>query len=548
MRFFFFLAFLLSASAQTAPPRVGIGITQTKLSLEEAVEMALGNNLEIEIEKTNQTSAHQAVRSARGFLDPVFRWQPLLETRNTPTSSTLASATGKISEHLTAQNFYYRQRLAGHGLFFHADFENTRQSTNNPFVSLTPFTMPRLVAGFTLPLLRDARTDRERTELVVRRKQVDVSDVQFEMKVIDVVARVEQAYYDLVAVRADLEVNGESVALAQDQLERTKRLIASGSLAPVELAAAAAELERRKDNYYSTLALLAQAENALKQLLAGGRQQEIWKDELVPTSGQRTAMPAAAASNLQDLVNQAVGRRVELRALDRRTEINDSQKELARNQIKPQLHLTAAYVSYGLAGNVLETSNPFSGFAQILSERVNALSQQAGLRPLPAISIGGGGPPPEFVGGYAASLGNLFSGRYPTFQGSLTFDWTIRNNTAQANLAQTAIAERRLHLERKQAEQAIEAQVRNALQSIETSEQRIAAAEASARAAKEKLDSEIRLFGTGESTNFLVLTRQNEFSDSRRRVVLATLEFNKSVARLEFALGNTLDQHRIRLR
>ncbi|MBL8227977.1 MAG: TolC family protein, partial [Bryobacterales bacterium] len=100
----------------------------------------------------------------------------------------------------------------------------------------------------------------------------------------------------------------------------------------------------------------------------------------------------------------------------------------------------------------------------------------------------------------------------------------------------------------KQTEQAIEAQLRNALQAIETSQQRMQAAEASARAAKEKLDSEVRLFQTGESTNFFVLTRQNEFSDSRRRVVLATLEFNKSVARLAFALGSTLQGHQIKLK
>ena len=94
----------------------------------------------------------------------------------------------------------------------------------------------------------------------------------------------------------------------------------------------------------------------------------------------------------------------------------------------------------------------------------------------------------------------------------------------------------------------MEAQVRNALQSISTSEQRVSAAEASAKAAKEKLDSETRLFQTGESTNFFVLTRQNELSDSRRRVVLATLELNKAVARLQLALGKTLQSHSITLK
>jgi outer membrane protein TolC len=83
---------------------------------------------------------------------------------------------------------------------------------------------------------------------------------------------------------------------------------------------------------------------------------------------------------------------------------------------------------------------------------------------------------------------------------------------------------------------------------LRTAEQRIVAAEASVKAAKEKLDSEQRLFETGESTNFLVLTRQNEFADSQRRALVARLDFNKAVARLEQALGQTLDTNNISLR
>jgi HAE1 family hydrophobic/amphiphilic exporter-1 len=130
----------------------------------------------------------------------------------------------------------------------------------------------------------------------------------------------------------------------------------------------------------------------------------------------------------------------------------------------------------------------------------------------------------------------------------LTFDWTPRNRAAEAGYAQTALTERRLKLEETRLAQEIEAQVRGALQAIETARQRIAAAEASTRAAQEKLDSEIRLFQTGESTNFLVLTRQNELSDSRRRVVVANLDYNKALTALELALGVTLETRQIALK
>ena len=150
------------------------------------------------------------------------------------------------------------------------------------------------------------------------------------------------------------------------------------------------------------------------------------------------------------------------------------------------------------------------------------------------------------IGGYGTTLSNLFGGNFQGFQGSIAFEWNPRNRTAEANLEQTAIAEKRLDLQKRQLEQAIAGQVRNALQSIESGRQRIIAAEASARASQEKLDSEIRLFQTGESTNFLVLTRQNEAVDSRRRAVVAHLEFNRALSRLRLADGSTLDHYQIR--
>ncbi|MBL8175279.1 MAG: efflux RND transporter permease subunit, partial [Bryobacterales bacterium] len=541
------IAFTPQSQAQALPSRIGVGAAQAKLSLEDAVQMALKNNLDIEIERTNQASARESIRGAKGFLDPLVRWQPLGEKRNTPTSSTLASADGKITESTIAQNFFYRQRTNWEGFSWHADFENARQSTNNPFVALNPFLIPRLTLGVSMPLLRDRKIDRERSELLIKRKQADLSDNEFQLRVIDVTARVEQAYYDLVAAWADSKVQQESVSLAREQLDRTKRLIDGGSVAPVELYAAEAELERRKDNFYTSIAVLNQAENNLKTLLGGGRQDTLWRDEILPTTDGRAALPADIKKELSALVGEAIARRPELKNLTLRRDVNDIQKDAALNQKKVALNLTAAYINTGLAGTLLNTGNPFSDSFSGIVSRLNQLSTAAGLQPLPPVG-GGGAVPSSLVGGYGQSLSNLFGGSYGTVQAGLTLDWNPRNTAAESAIAQSVIGERRIDLLRKQAEQSIEAQVRNALQSISTSEQRVSAAEASAKAAKEKLDSETRLFQTGESTNFFVLTRQNELSDSRRRLVLATLELNKAVARLQLALGKTLDSHQITLK
>jgi HAE1 family hydrophobic/amphiphilic exporter-1 len=359
--------------------------------------------------------------------------------------------------------------------------------------------------------------------------------------VIDVIARVEQTYWDLVAARQDVTVSADTVTWAREQLARNQRMIKSGTLAPVELAAAEAELERRLDTYFQSLGLVTEVENALKALLSDGRDAAVWDDEIVPTDVRLEDM--AAPHELREAMTAALSNRPELRAVDLRQETNEIQKSLARDEVKPQVNLIASYVSMGIGGSLISGDNPFTQSNITLFSRVNELSDRVGLSPLPPPSFGGA--PPTLIGGYGNALSTLFSGRYQSFLGGLSVDFTARNRTAEANLAQTAIAERRLKLERTRAEQAIEAQVRNAMQSIETARQRIAAAEASERAAKEKLDSETRLFQSGESTNFLVLTRQNEYTDSRRRVVVATLDYNRSLARLRQALGSSLRFHQL---
>jgi HAE1 family hydrophobic/amphiphilic exporter-1 len=524
-----------------APARVGVGITQRNLSLKDVIEMALSNNLEIEIQKTARDTAEESVQAARGFFDPTFRWQPLLSTTNTPTGSVLQGASGKLTDRGFVNNFYLRQKFQKFGTLAHLDFENARQTTTNPFTSFNPLLSTRLVAGFTQPLLRGRLVDRDRAELRIRQKRVDASTVDVEVRVIDVVTRVQQAYWDLVAARQDVAVKEENVNWAREQLAINQRLINAGTLAPVELSAAEAELQRRLDTWYSAVGQVTEIENNLKTLIAPERTASIWNDEIVPTEG--TTIEPPDSDDLRAAVAAAIKRRPELRTLNVQDQINLIEKDLNKDLTRPEVNLIGQYSLSGLGGAVTLGDNPFTASNVALYQRLNQLSVANGLSPLPSPSFGAA---PDFlVGSYGTALSNLFGGRFQSFQAGLSIDFNLRNRTATANLGQTLVNEKRLKLERARAEQTIEAQVRSSLQGIQTARQRIAAAEASSRAAKEKLDSEQRLYQTGESTNFLVLTRQNEYADSRRREVVARLDYNKSVARLEQALGTTLASHNV---
>ena len=91
------------------------------------------------------------------------------------------------------------------------------------------------------------------------------------------------AYWDLVTLRRQGEVNAEAVDLARTQLEQDRRRIAAGSLASVELSASQAELEKRLDDWYRTSGAIAEQENALKTLLARERTDPLWEVALDPS-------------------------------------------------------------------------------------------------------------------------------------------------------------------------------------------------------------------------------------------------------------------------
>ncbi len=542
----FVLLFALggTADAHQLPRRPDADAPQRLLPLKEAIAAALQNNLEIEISRTTTAFRRAVVKAAQGAFDPIVHVQPNYEKRNTPVASPLQSATGKLQEDLFTIRAGYQQKFNWNGLQFRADFDNSRQVTNNAFTALTPFYTSQLVGSIIQPLWRGRETDQDRTQLIIRQREAKISDIDFETKAIEIVSRVQAIYWDLLAAQRDVQVKADSVDYAQKQLEMNIRMIESGTLAAVERAASEAELERRKDSYLASVELEITTENLLKTLVAGGKEDQIWPQRIIPTDLEPFFKPDT--EDLSEALKTAQSLRPELRVLSLQRDNNDSQMKLAKNLTKPQANLVFNYINQGLAGTINTVPNPFSQSNVDLYLRVNRLSVEGGLDPLPL--PGFPLPPANLVGGLGGSLSNLFQGNYPTIQAGIAFDLNLRNRGPQGVFEQTVQTERQIKLDTARVEQIITAEVRNALQQIQTARQRISAADASVRAASEKLESELRLFGTGESTNFLVLTRQNELADSRTRAIASRLNLYKSIVAFERAIGRALEAAEVTLK
>ena len=517
-------------------PRVGVDESRPlALTLFDSVRMALEQNREIEVERLNVRQAEYDLFSAKGANDVYLGALSFYEHRNVPVGSVLA---GGPNGSLTTQSLNYdfsAQQLMPTGAQWTAGFTNLRTNGNSVFSSLNPQYSTAINIQIRQPILRNFSIDDARRRIRIANRALDLSDSQFRQKAIEIIARVQRSYWDLVFTLRDVQIQRESVDLAKNQLERNRRMVNEGTLAPIELVSVETELEKRNENLLSAIELVTRAENALKQLILGDRESSSWNQPIIPTDSPDLR---DVSYNLSDAVAAAFANRPELAQNNLRQEANKIEVKYFGNQTKPQLDLIASYTTTGLSGTLASTSNPFSSTTLLLLDRVNVLSGLAGI---PAVAIPPTGALPPFLdGGYFQSLQNLFSNDFRTFRFGVAFNFPLKNRLAEGQLGRAVAEGRKIGAQRKTLEQSIEVEVRNAVQAVETARLRVDTAKASREAAAKQSESEQRRFQAGLSTTYFVLERQNNLSSAQGRELKAMTDYSKAVSELQRVMGTTL--------
>ncbi|HXG95054.1 MAG TPA: TolC family protein [Blastocatellia bacterium] len=533
------------ATTQTpVVPRVGVDESQPlALTMFDAVKMALENNRELEVERINVQQADYDLFAARGARDIGTTASIFYEHRTVPVGSVLAGgANGTLTTSTLNYDFAATQLLPTGGQWL-AQFTNSRSDTNSQFVSLNPQYNTALNIQIRQPILRNFSIDDARRRIRIANRRLDLSDSQFRQRAIDIVSRVERAYWDLVFALKDVQIRREAVDLARTQLETNQRKVNEGTLAPIELVSVEVELERRNEAVLTALEAVTRAENALKQLILGDRQAKQWNQPIIPTE---TPDLRDVTLDLNEATRAAFANRPELAQNELQKEINQTDTKFFENQTKPQVDLIASYTSTGLSGTRSLTGNPFSSTTGLLLDRVNELSGLAGV---PPIIVPPTAPLPDFlIGGYTQSLKNLFSNDFRTFRFGVSFGFPLKNRTAEGQLGRALAEGRKIDSQRKLLEQSIEVEVRNAIQAVETARQRVETAQASREAAEKQYESEVRRFQAGLSTTYFVLERQNALSEARGRELRAMTDYNKAVAELQRVMGTTLTTANVELK
>jgi HAE1 family hydrophobic/amphiphilic exporter-1 len=313
-------------------------------------------------------------------------------------------------------------------------------------------------------------------------------------------------------------------------------------LAASDIVSAQAQVTLFEQNVYLAQEAVTRSENSLKALLLPDRNSAVWSQALIPSSPVTLPPPDMG---LEPAIELALRNRPEVAQLAANVEINEINQQFFRDQTKPQIDLVGVYTATGLAGNlVAQTNNALSGSNAALFNRINQLSQLAGL-PIIPLPTNNSTFPGFLVGNLSDSLGNLFGQRFTTARLGVRLSFPIRNRVAEANLGRALVEKDRLKNQREQTEQNVAVEVRNALQVMRSAQSRLTAAAASRAATEQQFNSEKNRFEAGFSNTFLVLQRQAEVAIARGRELQAQIDLNKAVAEFNRIIGNTLQVYNV---
>lgn len=531
-------------SNDTTLPDLGlVGVdmmSQKPLTLKEAITLALENNKDIEVTRQNVRIAEFDLQSFRGVYEPRFSGQTYYERATVPNVSVFSTnrttTTGSIIGNASVQGY-----IPKFGTILSGTFSNNRVSSDNPISILSPQYNSNLSLNITQPLFRGRSFDQNRRNIEISKRNLSLTDTQFRQRTIEVISNVQRAYWDLVYALRNLQVQRDGVRDAKEQLEHNKRLVEEGSLAPIDIVAAETQVAVIEQGVYEALENVNRASNVLKNLVSVNRNDSIWSESIVPTDSVELETPKTTLTEALDL---ALKNRPEIQVNETQKEINSIEQRFYREQNKPQIDLTASYGTSGIGGSQNPnfqspfsiTCNPQDPTYQtcLQQQQQQQINQQAFL---------------QQIGGAGTTFTDIFTNRYPTFRVGITFNIPLfGDKTSQALLGKSLVQGDQINTQRTQLEQAIQVDVRNALQTVRTAEARLRSAAIVRENSQKQYESEQRKLDAGQSDIYKVLERQTALINSKSNELRAQTELNKAIAELQRATGNSLKANNVEAR
>jgi outer membrane protein TolC len=481
---------LLPGAAATGQERPTL-----QLSLDEAVKRALENNVDIAVERYNPELSAQNVRSAEGYYDP-FLFSTLTHASADTKGTTAISGGAVVNSKQDVWNFGVSLPVQT-GADFTVTFNNNKRDSNSSLTSFNPIFNSNLSLSLTQPLLKNFKIDAPRTQLRLTKKTREITDVQFRQTVINTVATVKINYWELIYAIDNLRAAQRSLDLAKKLLQENEIRVKVGTMAPLDVVTAQSEVAGREQGVIVAENALANAEDNLKRYVFPQNDPAMWSTRIVP-SDRPGAEPVPV--DIDAAVKSALENRTDMVAARKSLERDDISLRLARNQLLPQVDLTASYGAAGAGGTELIRDPAFGG---------------------PVVGT--------IPGGYGDALSEVFGRDYPTWTIGVNLSYAIPNRSQKASAASARISKDQALASYRRLELQVAQEVRTAARGVESGFRSVTAATASRVLFEQRLDAEEKKFAAGMSTNFLVTQAQRDLAVAEVTELRAIADYRESI-------------------
>src|SRR5690349_4302032 len=348
-----------------------------ELTLQDAIELALENNIDITVARYNPWLADTSILKAKaggfgyvtpgsafvgssaGFTqasyDPFITASVSLDDRSTPVNNPFLSGTGtatltSLVSHTANYNTQISQGFTS-GTNLTVAWDNQRGSSTSAFNTFNPFTQSSLSIAISQQLLRGFGTYIGRRNLMIAKNNRKIADLAFAQQAITSVTNVINAYWELVYARENVQVQQQAVSVAEKLYNDNKKQLEIGTMAPLDVTRAESELATDRQNLIVAQTVKMTDEQTLKNAIV--------RDPLAPTLGNVEIVPldhpnppeAVEAATFEEAVKEAFTKRPDLQV--QALNVTNAGIEAKANQqaLKPTATLFAQYESQGLAGN-----------------------------------------------------------------------------------------------------------------------------------------------------------------------------------------------------
>ncbi len=491
--------------AATQAPAAQAGPVR-QLTIDDAVALALEQNVDLQVQRISPQIQDIGVSLARSGWTPNF--QSALTTRNSTnqTDSFLSGAQDTVTEDRLTSSLGVGQLLPWGGGSYNLGWDSGRVETDNRSSTRSPSLSSTFSLNFTQPLLRNFGIDDTRQQVLVSRKNREISDVQLQQTVAITTRSVKNAYWDLVYALDNLAVQQESLGLAQRSLKENRARVEIGTMAPIDIIQAEAEVAQREESVILAEASIGRAEDRLRALVYDPSSPDFWTMKLQP-SDRATFAPIPVDPD--GAVRSALDKRTDLMQTRKQVESNEVNVRFYRNQTLPGINAVLDYSALGRGGTQFQRESGFPP-GDILP---NSIVQTS----------------------FGSALADAFGADFPTWQFAIQFNYPLGTSDAEANLARTRLQISQQQKQLNAQELQVATQLRDLARSVQTNGKRVEATRAARALAEKRLESEEKKFQAGMTSSFFVVQAQRDLNQARNNELQAVIDHLKSGVDFETA-------------